>query len=85
MNMPPPSPPPYKRSFWRNLGEFVRTIHRIVWVAGMFVGIPFVIIPVLGWIPQVRATFGYCAIWGLTISFVLHLVNDLQARGILSW
>lgn len=91
MSLPPVPPqqpfvsPPYRRPFRYSLWEFVKTVHQVVWVMGMFVGVPFVMIPVLGWIPQVRAFLGYCVIWALTISFVIYLVNDLLARGIPPW
>lgn len=65
--------PPFRIRFW----VFCRGVHQVFWVIGAFIGIPAVMIPVLGWIPQVRAAIGYCITWGLLISFIVYLVRSL--------
>lgn len=75
MNRYPPQyrKPPLRYRLW----EIVRTTHQVIWMMGLFVGIPAAMIPVLGRFPQIRQAIGYCIIWGLAISFIVYLVRSL--------
>lgn len=60
---------------WFGVWRGFITFNKVLWILGMFVGIPAVIIPVLGWFPQVRTFLGYLMIWVLMISFIAYCLT----------